>query len=79
MGKFTAGLFIISETVNLQMSINQWMDKKIAVHSLNVTTTIWMHLKSIMGKQKKKKNKLKKLHTVVPFIEYSEEVKLQIQ
>jgi len=44
MRKFIAGLFKISETVNLQTSINQWMD----------STTTWTHLKGIMGKWKKK-------------------------
>ena len=81
MRKFIAGLFKISETVKLQTSINQWMDKQTVVHSLNDSTTIWIHLKGIMGKvnEKKKKKQTRKLHTVIPFTQYSTELKLQIQ
>ena len=55
MRKFIPGLFKISETVKLQTSINQWMDKQTVVHSLNDSTTIWIHLKGIMGKVNGKK------------------------
>ena len=80
MRKFIAGLFKISETVKLQTSINQWMDKQTVVHSLNDSTTIWIHLKGIMGKvNEKKKKQTRKLHTVIPFTQYSTELKLQIQ
>ena len=79
MRKFIPGLFKISETVKLQTSINQWMDKQTVVHSLNDSTTIWIHLKGIMGKVNRKKKQTRKLHTVIPFTQYSTEVKLQIQ